>query len=124
MKKRTKEEEKVYKRELRSRNLVPPIVPPAVNCVPPMSIIVPPCPTQSVPCPTCVDLRIEIKKLADEVSLLRLAIKRGASRETLGKISEGVYIPAAGVSPAVFGGSLPKYKPLGNSFKPNALYGA
>lgn len=69
MKKRTKEEEREYKRILRARK----VVPPAGIFVPPTGNIVPPCPTQ---CQGCLERDREIVKLKLRISVLEVGIKQ------------------------------------------------
>ncbi len=109
MKKRTKEEEAAYKRELRERRRlvnVPPNVPPAVESVPPGQDFVPPseksptlpippdaeCPTDVPPCEGCLDRDSYIEELEQKIKDwdVRTAIIRGhiASAEKRADLAE------------------------------------
>lgn len=84
---------------------------PDVKCKPNVNRVCKP--DVNLPCESCSSLRLEIKKLIAENAMLKLQVEKK-------------------VAPAIVreddfehdGPSLPKYKPLGSSYKPNSLYGA
>jgi hypothetical protein len=95
MKKRTKEENAAHSKMMRERKRTS--VSPIISPVPPT---VPPC--------------LECKKLRAKITLLEA--ERNARMVYRKPDDSGV--------PDERLGPLPKYKPLGNSYKPNSLYGA
>jgi hypothetical protein len=126
MKKRTREEESAYKRELRARKRVPPAdicptrsVPPAremSHLVPPIKEGVPPIVGPNADkCLSCVT-HLENKKLLAKIGLLELEVKKYQKANLSVSLSNPI------VGDDVVG--LPKYKPLGMTYKPNSLYGA
>jgi hypothetical protein len=111
MKKRTKEENAAYSKMLRDKKRSTPVAPSDLRVAPTVAPVKNVAPV--APCSGCLIKDLEIKRLRADLALAKLELEK---RVHTAVVSDAT-LPY-NQSP------LRTLKPLGNSYKPNSLYGA